>query len=127
MQTKPDIQDRSDITKLVNAFYAKVFFDPEIKHFFTSTVQINWEKHLPIMYDFWETTLFGNQKYSGNAMTPHFGVNKKSRMKPEHFKKWLELWEESVNELFHGVNAKEAINRARNIAALMEHKMNESS
>ncbi len=71
-----DIQERKDIELLVDEFYKKVLKDDVIGHFFTEVVQLDWEKHIPIMYDFWETTLLGNIKYKGNPMVKHIELSK---------------------------------------------------
>lgn len=55
---KKDIEDRKDIELLINSFYDKVKQDAIIGSFFTEVVQVNWEKHLPVMYNFWENIVF---------------------------------------------------------------------
>lgn len=122
----PDIQNNQDIEKLVDGFYRQVLSDPLIGHFFTEVVQLQLDKHMPIMYSFWESVLFGTGNYSGNPMTKHIKLNQQSVMKPEHFNRWVSLWESTVSSLFEGVKADLAISRARNIAAIMSHKVSES-
>jgi hemoglobin len=34
--------------------------------------KVNWEKHLPKMYIFWESVLFATVKFDGNPMGAHF-------------------------------------------------------
>lgn len=121
-----DIQNRKDIEKLVDAFYRQVLSDPVIGHFFTEVVQLQLDKHMPIMYSFWESALFGTGNYSGNPMTKHINLNQRSEMKPEHFERWVSLWECTVSNLFEGVKADLAKTRARNIAAIMSHKVSEN-
>ena len=118
-----DIETRDDIEKLLDDFYKKVVDDDLIGIFFTRIVQLDWEKHMPVMYDFWETTLLGNMKYKGNPMTKHFELNKKKALLPEHFNRWLLLWIDTVNKNFSGDKSKEAINRASQIGELMKFKM----
>ena len=118
-----DIENRQDIEKLVDEFYKKVRVDDVIGHFFMDLVEINWDKHMPVMYDFWETTLLGNLKYKGNPMSKHFDLNKKQLLEPDHFERWLSLWESTIKDHFVGEVAEEAIQRARQIAGLMKYKM----
>ena len=118
-----DIESRQDIETLVDAFYKKVRKDNIIGHFFTQIVELDWDKHMPIMYDFWETTLLGNLKYRGNPMTKHFDLNRKQSLKTEHFDRWLMLWGETIKENFSGEMADESIQRATQIAGLMKFKM----
>jgi hemoglobin len=118
-----DIEKREDVQLLVTAFYKKVIPDPVIGFFFTEIVQLSWEKHIPVMVDFWESLLLGTASYSGNPMAKHFPINKISPLKPEHFQRWLLLWKETLSQHFSGPVADEAFNRAAAIAGLMQHKM----
>ena len=120
-----DIRNRSDIELLVDEFYLKVVEDDSIGHFFNEVVKVNWAKHKPIMYDFWETMILGNMIYQGNPMLRHMELTKKEPLQKEHFDRWMELWNETVIEFFSGKNADEAVVRAKNIALLMQHKTGE--
>lgn len=66
-----EIKNRADIEFLIDTFYKKIIADDTIGHFFTEVVKIDWEKHIPLMNDFWETVLFGGYKYKGNPMLIH--------------------------------------------------------
>jgi hemoglobin len=117
-----DIESRKDIEQLVNEFYTKVLEDKKIGFFFNEIAHIDWAKHFPIMYDFWETILFDTMKYKGNPMTKHIVLSKKEPLTSEHFERWLLLWNQTVNENFTGDRASEAIKRAKMIADLMKYK-----
>ena len=65
---KTDIRNRKDIEKLINAFYDKVKVDEVIGYFFNDVAKVNWEIHLPKMYDFWENILFYTANFEGNPM-----------------------------------------------------------
>jgi len=117
-----DIENRKDVEFLVNEFYAKVLKDKKIGCFFNEIAHIDWNKHFPIMYDFWETILFDTMKYKGNPMTKHIVLSRKEPMTSEHFERWLLLWNQTVNENFTGDRASEAIKRAKMIADLMKYK-----
>ena len=122
MQTR-ELSTREDIEELVNHFYKKVDRDPVIGFFFNTIAKVQWDDHLPKMYSFWETLLFGQISYKGNPMAAHFPINAQHPMKKEHFEHWLKLWTESVETLYHGEIADLAIYKAGNIARLMAHKM----
>ena len=119
---KTALKNRSDIEKLVNAFYNKIKTDDKIGYFFTDVTKVNWEAHLAIMYDFWENILFYNGNYSGNPMLKHKEINQKSEMNKIHFQHWVLLFEKTVDELFIGVKAEEVKKRAANIASAMMFK-----
>lgn len=114
---------REDIEHLVNSFYAKVTKDETISFFFTDIAQVDWNKHLPKMYAFWESILFGQMTYKGNPMGAHFPINEIQAMEKKHFNRWLFLWQTTVEENFTGENADMAIYKAENIARLMAFKM----
>lgn len=119
---KTDIKNRKDIEMLINAFYEKVKKDTVIGYFFTDVVKVNWELHLPRMYDFWENILFYSANYEGNPMAIHKSLNEKSPMNQSHFDHWNKLFTTTVDELFEGIKANEIKNRALNISAAMMYK-----
>jgi hemoglobin len=57
---KSDISCRADIEKLIILFYEKVKKDSTIGFIFTDVIPINWEHHIPVIVDFWETILLDN-------------------------------------------------------------------
>jgi len=120
---KTDIRDRNDIELLVNTFYDKVKPDPVIGYFFKEVVPVNWNKHLPVMYDFWENIVFATGSYEGNPMVQHKHLHKKSPMKMEHFQRWIMLFTETVDELFAGEKAILIKQRATSIATVMQIKI----
>lgn len=120
---KTDIRNREDIAELVNAFYEKVKQDDLIGFLFNDVARVNWEKHLPIMYDFWEGVLFQSGHYAGNPMTAHMHLNEKSPLKAEHFSRWKELFLQTINERFEGEIAELARQRAVSIATVMQIKV----
>lgn len=123
---KADIQNRADIENLVNAFYEKVKKDESISHFFTEVVPVNWEKHLPVMYDFWENLLFATGNYEGNPMAKHKGIHHKSPLSMQHFQQWIRLFHETVDERYEGNNADLIKQRAQSIAIVMQVKIHNS-
>lgn len=117
------IESRQDIEFLVNTFYGKVRTDETIGFFFNEVAKTDWDHHLPKMYNFWETLLFGERIYKGNPLAAHLPVNWQVPMEKRHFDHWVMLWTETVQEHFEGENAEMAIYKARNIAHLMSYKM----
>src|SRR5688572_4242998 len=97
---KKDITTREDIKLLVNRFYEKVNKDSLLSPVFS---HVDWPHHLPIMYDFWSSMLFGDQTYRGNPFQKHLPLPIKS----QHFEQWLKLFTETVNENFAGEKAEE--------------------
>ncbi len=101
---KNDIKNRADIEKLIDAFYEKVAKDIYIGYFFNDVAQVDWEHHLPQMYNFWESLLFGKKLYSGNPMRKHLDLHQQSKMTVAQFDHWLKLFYSTIDELFVGEN-----------------------
>ena len=118
-----DIKSSQDIKHLVDKFYDKALKDDLIGVFFIDVAKINLEKHLPIMYAFWESILLKNHTYRRNAFLPHMDLHRKKTMTKEHFERWTDLFINTVNEHFCGVNAETAKERAVQIAQMMHHKI----
>ena len=120
---KRDIANREDIRLLIGSFYAKVRGDSVIGYFFNEVAKVDWEHHLPVMYDFWEGILFQKTGYTGNPMLVHTLLNQKSPLRKEHFDRWKELFLETIAEHFEGEKADLAAQRALSIANLIEIKI----
>lgn len=121
---KADIQSREDIILLVDAFYQEVQNNQKIGPIFTDVAKVNWNHHLPKMYDFWESVLFGKAVYKGNPMLTHFELKKKTTLQEEEFTEWKNTFFAIVDQLFEGENAKVIKQKAKSIADLMYLKLN---
>ncbi|HSK13475.1 MAG TPA: group III truncated hemoglobin [Phnomibacter sp.] len=119
----PDIKNRDDIVKLVNAFYEKVKADPQLGPYFTEKHQVDWVKHLPVMYDFWDNILFYSGSYGGNPMAIHQKLHKQHPMTRTDFERWLKLFTRTTDSLFEGNNAGLIKQRAKSIATVMQIKI----
>jgi hemoglobin len=111
-----DILARTDIIRLVDTFYEKVKTDSLIGPVFS---HLDWPKHVPTMYNFWSSVLLGDLSYQGNPFEKHVSL----KINSSHFKRWLELFNATVDELFIGSKAIEAKDRAKSIAAVFQHKL----
>ncbi|NNF35118.1 MAG: group III truncated hemoglobin [Saprospiraceae bacterium] len=120
------IETREDIMLLVDTFYHKVRKDPIIQHFFNEVTEIDWKAHMPTMYDFWESLLLDNPVYKGNPMTKHIVLDSKSRMEPQHFDRWIELFHETLDDLFTSEKVAMAKSRSSDIRRLMQFKVETS-
>lgn len=123
MTSLKDIKSREDIKFLIDEFYKKVVKDDVIGYFFNDVVKLDWEKHIPVMYNFWESTLLGKAAYKGNPMMKHLELSKKEQILEVHFNRWLALWESTIKEHFYGIKADEAVKKAKQIGLLMKLKI----
>ena len=116
---KKDITDLSDIKIMVDTFYNKVNQDELLSLIFNDEARVNWETHLPKMYDFWNSILFGGKNYKGQPFPKHLVLN----IGTQHFERWIALFKESVNSLFEGAKADEAKMRGESIAQIFQFKI----
>jgi hemoglobin len=123
---KNDINDRNDIMLLVDTFYKNVALNKEIGPIFTDVAKVDWIHHLPKMYDFWESILFGKAVYKGNPMLTHFALNEQTPLQSEQFDIWKNLFFQTADDLFIGSNAELIKQKAQSIADLMHFKINSS-
>ena len=117
---KKDIVNRADIEILVNNFYDKVRKDDLIGLMFD---HVDWTKHLPLMYDFWDNVLFHTGNYTGNPMGKHMIAHARNPMTAVHFDRWLLLFFETVDEGYSGNNTQLIKERAKSIATIMQIKL----
>ncbi len=108
---------------LVDSFYEKVQADSLIGPIFTDVAQVDWSKHLPKMYAFWENLILGNNTYHGNPFQPHLLVNQKHTLTIDHFERWLQLFSETLAENFTGETAEQVRQRATQIALVWNNKL----
>ena len=124
MAIKTDIETRADISNFIKAFYEKVLTDETIGIIFTEKFPLNWDHHIPLIVDFWETILLDNPVYKKNAMEVHYNINKQFPLHEKHFAAWLKIFNETLDEYFAGEKVLLAKKRAAGIAQLMMIKMN---
>lgn len=127
MSEKKPIESRDDIQILVDQFYAKVRQDSLIGPIFTEVAKVDWDEHLPKLYNFWSDLLLGEDSYRGRPFPPHIPLN----LEIAHFERWLKLFIQTVDDHFIGVKAEEAKRRAlgiaRNFLANIEHIQSQKS
>lgn len=116
---KKDIGTEADIEVMVDTFYAKVNQDAELSYVFNDYSKIDWDSHLPKMYNFWKTLIFGVASYKGNPFAKHVGLP----IHEAHFERWIGLFEETVDELFNGEIAENTKQRAKSIAFIFQRKL----
>lgn len=119
---KNDIVDRADIERMITEFYTRVRSDQEIGDIFAKA-NIDWPKHLPVMYDFWDGIIFNKGNYKGNTLGIHQDLHRRIPLAKENFTRWLALFTQTVDELFSGEKAELVKQRANSIALVMQMKI----
>lgn len=118
-----DIRNSEDIKLLVDTFYTKINQDLLLAPIFNDVAKIDWDTHLPRMYEFWKMILLGSRNYEGQPMAVHVQLSKMTEMGEPQFARWLSLFYQTVDELFAGANAQQAKERANTIAQTMKYKI----
>lgn len=119
MKDTKEIITLDDIKKLVDTFYEKVRRNELIGPIFNERIQDRWPQHLEKMYTFWQTVLLGEHTYFGSPFPPHANLP----VSHKHFEKWMELFTQTLDELFTGEKAEDAKWRAGKMAEMFESKI----
>jgi hemoglobin len=118
-----DITGRADLVVLVDRFYDRVRKDDRLGFVFDQVAQVDWEKHLPKLYDFWDTVLFRANSFRGNLIGAHAQWIPDAGMDRELFDHWLDLFRRTVAENFAGPNAEHIVRCAEDMASVIHGKI----
>jgi hemoglobin len=119
MSKKEEIKGLEEIKVMVDSFYARVNKDDLLGPVFNDFAKVKWETHLPMMYTFWMSVLFGDMTYKGQPFLKHIPLP----VEKKHFDRWVQIFNQNIDELFEGEIAEDAKMRARSIAAIFNHKL----
>ena len=111
-----EIKNEADVHELVQTFYQKVLVDEVLAPFFK---KLNFEEHLPKMEFFWRFVLLDEPGYTTSVTDKHMHM----RLKEEHFKRWILLFNQTLDELFIGEKVELAKQRAAIIGWTIQSKM----
>ncbi len=120
---KKDIETRADIDNLMREFYTKALTDTEIGYIF-EIAKLDLDQHLPIIGDFWESLLLNGKNYQRHGRNPmqiHAELNEKTPLETKHFRRWLEIFQGTVDEMFTGEIADHAKKFSETIANRMQN------
>ena len=109
---RTEIRDAADVELLVRRFYQAVIPDPLLGPIFHG-MEVDWAVHIPKLVDFWAWRLLDVPGYRGNPVGAHQPVLDRFPFGPTELARWLELWDETLDELFVGEVADLARQRAR--------------
>ena len=113
-----DIKDINGIKMFVNEFYDGVQKDAVIGPVFNRVIA-DWGPHLEKMYAFWNAALFGIPGFKGNPFAKHAPLH----LQPQHFSRWLELFNKTIDRNFEGPVATDTKNRAALMAVMFQNKI----
>lgn len=110
--------NQESITTLVHEFYDAIRADNELGPVFDLAIGHNWTPHLARMVDFWSTVMLGKRGFQGNVYGKHMAL---SGIKPEHFRRWLQLFDATTARMFSDEDAAEFQVVSRRIAASLQY------
>lgn len=105
------------IATLVHEFYDGVRADPELGPVFDAAID-DWEPHLARMVEFWSTVMLGSRNFQGNVYGKHMAL---PGVQPQHFQRWLALFQATVDRLFEPAVAQEFRTVASRIAQSLQY------
>jgi hemoglobin len=124
-----DILDREDLDMLISTFYGQIRKDSLLGPVFNLLIkEASWPDHLIRMVDFWECNLFFRPTFKGNPLKIHQKVDEDYHFQTHepHYKRWTELWCETVDRLFRGERAELAKIRAIKMGKVLLSKVMEA-
>ena len=113
------ITNREDVRVLVHTFYDKIRQNEMLGPIFNGHItDEQWPVHLSKLTDFWESNLFGVRTFRGSPSKAHVKVDKNLNhtISQEHFAQWLQIWFETIDELYEGELANNAKDMARRMS-----------
>jgi hemoglobin len=111
-----DLDNRDEIFIMVTRFYGKVAQDNLLGPVFNDVARVDWSDHIDRIADFWDAILLGHPGYSGNPLEAHQRINALTPFTHEQFRRWLELFQETVDAGWTGERAQEIKRKAVKIA-----------
>ena len=106
-----------EIRDLVFTFYDRVRQHEMLGPVFEHTLGGRWEAHLEKMCDFWSGVLLATGRFRGNPVRAHMEV---PGIRPEHFERWLELFEATAFETLRPHIAADVVGRATRMRIVLE-------
>jgi hemoglobin len=113
----PSAINESSLAHLVNAFYARVRADAELGPIFNDAVH-DWPEHLEKLAHFWSSVMLTTGRYKGQPVPAH--LKHKDRITPALFDRWLDLWQQTTDELMEPAAAVALQSKAARIAESLQ-------
>lgn len=115
----PDLRGVEEVEELVRAFYRAAAVDRVLGPVFEAAA-VDWAEHIPKLVAFWSWQLFGIRGYEGHPLRAHEPLQARTPFEDRHYERWLELFEETLDERFSGEVTELARGRARRMAAALQ-------
>ncbi len=111
-----DLDTPTEIANFVRCFYGDVAQDDLLGRIFNDVAAVDWPEHVEKLTAFWCRALLDLPGYAGNPFRQHALVHQRASFTPAHFRRWLELFHETLTLGWVGPNADKAHALADNVA-----------
>jgi len=92
--------------------------DDVIGPIFTDRIKAeNWDAHVSKISDFWSSIFLKTNRFKGNPMSKHIQL---IEIEPQHFKRWLMLFEQTAHETLESLEANEIVKMANRIGQSLQ-------
>jgi hemoglobin len=88
---------------------------------------VDWPTHIETLTDFWAWQLLGERGYEGNPLRAHEPLHARRPLDAAHFRRWLAIFDETVDRHWSGPSAELAKHRARRMARAMHRLLHGTS
>jgi len=101
--TPPSLINEDDISQVVHAFYACVRQDELLAPIFATKIKAaDWDSHMEHISKFWSSIFLKSNQFKGNPMQKHLALE---GLTPEHFTRWLSLFQETSERILSAEKA----------------------
>lgn len=114
-----DIATDNDVGVLVRRFYRAAIPDPLLGPVF-GRFGVDWSRHLPKLIAYWERVLLSRPGLVTHTVAVHGGVQRVAPFGTAEIARWVELWEDAVDEFFVGPVADLAKRRAHQVGRALQ-------
>jgi hemoglobin len=114
-----DIATANDVGVVVRRFYRAVIADPLLGPLF-ERFGVDWPHHIPKLETYWQRVLLARSGAPVNTIAAHGPVQRSTPFDRAHIDRWLELWEETLDDLYTGPVVERAKARARQVGRALD-------
>lgn len=119
----PDLDTPRHIDAFVDRFYARVLDDPLLAPVFLDRAAVDLAVHLPRIKAYWRKMLLGEDVYRRHMMRKHRHLDTREPFLPEHYARWLTLFEDTLRKHHAGPLTERALLLARRVAVNMRRNL----
>ena len=113
---KTDIETPEHVNALVETFYDRVRKNAALGPLLAERIHDQWDDYTESITAWWQNVLFAGAAPDYDA----FILTDDVPLEHDEFRLWLTLFRKTVNDMFEGKNANQAMGHAEHLAAAFE-------